>query len=59
VVACRDSAGKAYAFCFPRIKYSQVEAPVTGQDTDVFVSLQWQAIYDSGAACTMKVLVWD
>ena len=59
VVACRDSSGKAYAFCFPRIKYSQVEAPVTGQDTDVFVTLQWQAIYDSGAACTMKVLLWD
>lgn len=59
VVACRDAAGKAYAFVFPRIKYSQVEAPVTGQDTDVFVTLQWQAIYDSGADCTMKILVWD
>lgn len=59
VVACRDAAGKAYAFVFPRIKYSQVEAPVTGQDTDVFVTLQWQAVYDSGANCTMKILVWD
>ena len=58
LVACRDAAGKAYAFCFPRIKYSQVEAPTTGQDTDVFVTLQWQAVYDSGSACTMRTLFW-
>jgi len=58
LVACRDAAGKAYAFCFPRIKYSQVEAPTTGQDTDVFVTLQWQAVYDSGSQCTMRTLFW-
>lgn len=59
VVACRDSSGKAYAFCFPRIKYSQVETPVTGQDTDVFITLQWQAVYDADADCTMKAILYS
>lgn len=44
-----------YDFDLPNIKFSDGEVLATGSNDDVYVNLQFQALYDSSDDCTIKV----
>lgn len=48
MVAWEDSAGNGFAVALPRIKYTDQERPSTGQDTDIFVNLQFATLNAGG-----------
>ena len=50
-----DAAGAAVVINFPRIKYSDANAPVTGRNTDVMQPIEWTATKDPTTGATMIV----
>lgn len=44
-----------YTFTLPKIKYSSGSVTAGGNNQDVMVSLQFQALYDSTAGCAIKI----
>ena len=55
LVVTQDSAGNAYSWWMPKVKYGAVSVPVQGQDTDVICTLDYQAVYDSLLGATIHV----
>lgn len=55
----QDTAGNAYSWYMPTVKYGGVSVPVSGQDTDVIMTLDYQAIYNSIIAGTILVQRFD
>jgi hypothetical protein len=53
--ALEDSAGNAYIFSFPRIKYTADPLDVGGIDGDVRDVLAWQALKDNTLGYTMQI----
>lgn len=44
-----------YTWTFPKIKYSSGTVVAGGNNNDVMVSLNWQALYDSSSSCAIQV----
>lgn len=55
LLVTQDSAGNAYSWWMPKVKYGAVSVPVQGQDTDVICTLDYQAVYDSLLGATIHV----
>lgn len=55
LMVTQDTAGNAYTWYMPTVKYGGVSVPVSGQDTDVIMTLDYQAIYNSTIAATILV----
>lgn len=55
LMVTQDTAGNAYSWYMPTVKYGGVSVPVSGQDTDVIMTLDYQAIYNSTIAATILV----
>lgn len=49
------SAGSRYTFDIPRLKWTTAEIVATGNDTDIMASMGFQAVYDSGEDCALKI----
>lgn len=59
LMVTQDTAGNAYTWYMPTVKYGGVSVPVSGQDTDVIMTLDYQAIYNSIIAATILVQRFD
>ena len=59
VLAMHDSAAHGIAISVPTIKYENPTRPVTGQDTDIFLTMPWAAEIDTTEALSMRILLWD
>ena len=59
LMVTQDTAGNAYTWYMPTVKYGGVSVPVSGQDTDVIMTLDYQAIYNSTIAATILVQRFD
>lgn len=46
---------KSYAFSIPKLKFNSGNPPVTGPDTDVMISLEFTALYDSGSSSQISI----
>lgn len=50
-----DAAGNTYVFSLPRVRYTDGNPDVTGNDTDVILPQAFQAVYDSSTGKTLRV----
>lgn len=58
-LALADAAGNAMAFQFPRIRYTDTDFPVSGNDQDVVIAQPFQAVLDPTTVKTMRVTRTD
>lgn len=49
------TAGSRYTFDLPNIKFDTADAPATGNDTDVILTMGFQGLYDVSEACSLKI----
>lgn len=54
-VTVADAAGNTYVFDLPRVRYVGGNPEVTGNDTDVTLAQQFQAVYDSTTTKTLRI----
>lgn len=53
--AIGGASSKKYTFLLPKIKFSDGDIPVQGNDQDVILSLPFQGLYDSTTGATMQI----
>lgn len=58
MIVARDSAGNAWSFSLPQVKYSSGSVSTPGQDADEMVRLSFQAIVDPTELVTMRFQVF-
>ena len=50
-----DAAGNSYTFTFPKVKITSSNVVAGGLDQDVTLDVNYQALYDSGQSCSIKI----
>lgn len=53
-----DASSKGYSFSYPQVKFSDVAAPVTGNNSDVFKNVAVTAYKDPTEAITLRLQGW-
>jgi hypothetical protein len=51
----QDSAGNAYIFTFPRVKYESLTVAASGQNNDLLAEGQWRAILDPVTSAMVQI----
>lgn len=57
--AAIDANGRGWSLSLPQVKFSDVTAPVQGNNTDVFKNIAVTAYKDATEACTVRLQRWD
>lgn len=51
----QDSAGNAYIFTFPRVKYESLTVAASGQNSDLIAEGQWRALLDPNTNTMVQI----
>ena len=57
--AAIDANGRGWSMSLPQVKFSDVNAPVQGNNTDVFKNISVTAYKDPTESCTVRLQRWD
>lgn len=57
--AAIDANGRGWSMSLPQVKFSDLNSPVQGNNTDVFKNISVTAYKDPTEACTVRVQRWD
>ncbi len=57
--AAIDANSRGWSIALPQVKFSDLTAPVTGNNTDVFKNISVTAYKDPTEACTVRLQRWD
>lgn len=57
--AAIDANGRGWSMSLPQVKFSNVNAPVQGNNTDVFKNISVTAYKDPTESCTVRLQRWD
>lgn len=57
--AAIDANGRGWSMSLPQVKFSDVNSPVQGNNTDVFKNVSVTAYKDPTEACTVRLQRWD
>lgn len=57
--AAIDANSRGWSISLPQVKFSDLTAPVTGNNTDVFKNISVTAYKDPTEACTVRLQRWD
>jgi hypothetical protein len=57
--AAIDANGRGWSLSLPQVKFSDLNSPVQGNNTDVFKNISVTAYKDPTEACTVRVQRWD
>lgn len=57
--AAIDANGRGWSLSLPQVKFSDVNSPTQGNNTDVFKNISVTAYKDPTEACTVRLQRWD